>query len=145
MNKYFSILIALMITSASSYGQTSDDVICVFTKKENGKVFTKNEDGSRFVSFVITGIKSDIQAEALIVNVKKSPCIIEFTISDEMKNSERKAYMSIQKGTRMDVLSKLLMANGINYIKLDDKISKVSALKSKAEKRQEKMKDPGKP
>jgi hypothetical protein len=145
MKKYLNIFIALMLICAFSYGQTADDVICVFTKKDNGKVFTKKEDGSRFVDFVITGIKSDEQAEALKVNVMKSSFIIEFTISDEMKNSERKAYMSIKKGTRMDVLSKLLMANGINYIKLDDKISKVSALKSKAEKRQEKLKDPGKP
>ena len=145
MKKYFKIFIALMIISASSFGQTADDVICVFTKKENGKVFTKNEDGSRFVNFVISGIKSDQQAFVLKENVKKSAFISEFTISDEMKNNERKAYMSIKKGTKVDALSKLLMDNGINYIKLDDKISKVSELKSKAEKKQEKMKDPNKP
>lgn len=145
MKKYFSIFIALMIISACSYGQTADDVICVFTKKENGKVFTKKEDGSRYVNFVITGIKSDEQAAVLKENVKNSTFIIEFTISDEMKNNERKAYMSILKGTKMDVLSKLLMDNGINYIKLDDKISKVSELKTKAEKKREKMKDPTKP
>ncbi len=145
MKKYFKIFIALMIISASSYGQTADDVICVFTKKENGKVFTKNEDGSRFVNFVISGIKSDEQAAVLKENVKKSAFIKEFTISDEMKNNERKAYMSIKKGTKVDALSKLLMDNGINYIKLDDKISKVSELKSKAEKKQEKMKNGNKP
>lgn len=145
MKKYFKIFIALMIISASSYAQTADDVICVFTKKENGKVFTKNEDGSRFVNFVVTGIKSDEQAVSLKENVKKSVFIKEFTISDEMKNNERKAYISIKKGTKVDALSKLLMDNGINYIKLDDKISKVSELKSKAEKRQEKMKNGNKP
>ncbi|HNW70060.1 MAG TPA: hypothetical protein PKI01_06635 [Bacteroidales bacterium] len=145
MKKHINLIIALLIISASSFGQTADDVICVFTKKENGKVFTKNEDGSRFVNFVISGIKSDQQAFVLKENVKKSAFISEFTISDEMKNNERKAYMSIKKGTKVDALSKLLMDNGINYIKLDDKISKVSELKSKAEKKQEKMKDPNKP
>jgi len=145
MKKHINLIIALLIISASSFGQTADDVICVFTKKENGKVFTKNEDGSRFVNFVISGIKSDQQAFVLKENVKKSAFISEFTISDEMKNNERKAYMSIKKGTKVDALSKLLMDNGINYIKLDDKISKVSELKSKAEKKQEKMNDPNKP
>lgn len=145
MKKYFNILIALVIITGSAYGQTADDVICVFTKKENGKVFTKNEDGSRFVNFVITGLKSDEQAAFLRDNVKKSVFINEFTISDEMMNNERKAYMSIKKGTKVDALSKLLMDNGINYIKLDDKISKVSELKSKAEKRQEKMKNGNRP
>lgn len=145
MKKYLKIFIALMIISASSYGQIADDVICVFTKKENGKVFTKNEDGSRFVNFVITGIKSDDQAVIMEENVKKNVFLNEFTISEEMKNNERAAYISIKKGTKMDALSKLLMDNGINYIKLNDKISKVSDLKSKAEKKQEKMKNTNKP
>ncbi len=145
MKKYLKIFIALMIISASSYGQTADDVICIFTKKENGKVFTKNEDGSRFVNFIITGIKSDDQAVIMKENVKKYAFIKAFTISDEMKNNERSAYTSIEKGTKVDALLKLLVDNEIHYIKLDDKISKVSELKSKAEKKQEKLKNKNKP
>ena len=145
MKKYFSILIALMVISAYSYGQTTEDIVCIFAKKENGKVFTKNEDGSRFVNFVITGIKSDEQAAALKENVRKNSFIKDFTLSEEVNKNERKAFVSITKGTKIDVMWNLLLNNGIDYIKLNDKVSQVSVMKLRAEKKAEKMINRNKP
>jgi hypothetical protein len=139
MKKVSVFLGALIFCVANIYGQTANDIVCVFTKKENGKVFTKNEDGSRFVNFVITGIKSDEQAAVLRENVKKNSFIIDFTISQERNSNERNAYASIIKGTKMDIMWNLLLNNGIDYIKLDDKVSQVSLIKLSAEKKHEKM------
>jgi len=139
MKKYLGILSALIFISAYSYGQTVNDVVCAFTKNVNGKVFTKKDDGSRFVNFTITGIKSNDQAEILTENVRKTSTVLEFTISDEAANNERNAYIHIKQGTKITAMWDVLLTNGINYIKLDDKIFLVSDKKLRAEKRQQKM------
>lgn len=135
MKKISLLLLVLMYCFVNTYGQTSGDIICAFTKKDNGNIFTKNEDGSRYVNFQITGIALDEQAVALRQNVKLNGFVQEFTISEETKEGIRLAYMSIAKGTKVDVLWNLLLNNGIKYIKLNNQIQQVTALKAKKGKK----------
>ena len=106
---------------------------------------TKNDDGSRYANFTISGIKSDEQAANLVAGFKKSPFVIDFTIKDNMSATERTSYFLVKKEAKFESLRDLLKINGIAYVKLDGKIISVASLKSQRERREEKLKDTQKP
>ena len=145
MKKIASVLLVFCLCAGFAFAQTSDDLIFSFTKKENGKIMTKNEDGSRYANFIISGIKSDEQAANLIAGFKSSPFVIEFKINDNVSSNERTAYFLVKKDAKFENLRDLLKMNGISYVKLDGKNIPVASLKSQRERREAKLKDTNKP
>ena len=145
MKKIASVLLVFCLCAGFAFAQTADDLIFSFTKKENGKIMTKNDDGSRYANFTISGIKSDEQAANLVAGFKKSPFVIDFIIKDNVSATERTAYFLVKKEAKFESLRDLLKINGIAYVKLDGKIISVASLKSQRERRDEKLKDTQKP
>jgi hypothetical protein len=138
MKKFLSAFVAILICTGFAFGQTADDLVFSFVKKENGKIMQKKDDGSRFTNFVISGIKSDEQAANFAMNFKKSDYVIDFTVSDEFANGQRNGYICVKKEAKFDHLRDLLKFNGVSYVKINEKVVPVPSLKSKAERRSEK-------
>jgi len=145
MKKFLSAFVAILICTGFSFGQTANDLVFSFVKKEKEKVLQLNEDGSRFANFVISGIKSDEQANNLIASFKKSDFIIDFTISDEIATNQRNGHVVVKKDTKFEVLRDLLKANGVAFVKVNETVTPVANLKSKNEKVKEKEGAAGKP
>jgi hypothetical protein len=138
MKKFLSAFVAIIICTGFAFGQTADDIMFSFVKKENGKIMQKKDDGSRFANFVISGIKSDEQAANFAMNFKKSDYIVDFTVSDEFAKGQRNGYFCVKKEAKFDHLRDLLKFNGVSYVKINEKVVAVSSLKSNAERRSEK-------
>jgi hypothetical protein len=138
MKKFLSAFVAILICTGFSFGQTADDVVFSFVKKDKEKIFQKKDDGSRYVNFVITGLKSDEQVANFVAAFKKSDYVVDFTVSDEFTTGQRNAYICVRKEAKFEHLRDLLKFNGVAYIKINDKATAVSMMKSKEEKRAEK-------
>lgn len=138
-----ALLILTLIIMGVSFlsAQKADELTFSFKKNDKGKVFNRNPDKSRFCNFIISGIASGEQAEALVDNFKKSPLVKEFTISEEGNANERTAYILVAPEARFEQLRSLLIANGVMWVKVDDKAMAVGTLKSKAERKAEKMRN----
>lgn len=138
MKKFLSAFVAILICTGFAFGQSANDLVFSFVKKENDKILQKKEDGSRFANFVVSGLQSDEQAANFALNFKKSDYVVDFTVSDEFAKGQRNAYICVKKEAKFVHLRDLLKFNGVSYIKVNEKITPVSALKSKAERRAEK-------
>jgi hypothetical protein len=138
MKKCFSAFVAILICASFSFGQTADDVMFSFVKKENGKILQKKDDGSRFTNFVVSGLKTDEQANNFVTAFKKSDYVVDFTVSEEFAAGQRNAYLCVRKEAKFEHLRDLLKFNGVTFVKVNDKATPVTSLKSKEEKKAEK-------
>jgi hypothetical protein len=138
MKKFLCSFVAILICTSFTFAQTADDVVFSFIKKDNQKILQKNDDGSRFANFVISGLKSDEQVSNMVAAFKKSDNIIDFTISDEIAPNQRNAHALIKKEAKFEHLRDLLNFNGVAYVKVNEKVTPVKDLKSRSEKRMEK-------
>jgi hypothetical protein len=135
MKKFLSVFVAIIICSSYTFAQSANDLVFSFVKTEKEKILQKNDDGSRYSNFVISGIKSDEQANNLAAAFKKSDYVIDFTISDESAPNQRNGHIVIKKDTKFEHLRDMLKANGIAFVKVNETLTAVSDLKSRAEKK----------
>jgi hypothetical protein len=105
----------------------------------------KANDGTQFVNFTISGIQTDEQAKILADGIKLNDIILEFTISDETSPLVRNAYLKAKREVKFEQLRELMKANNVAFVKVNDVLTPLSELKTKAEKRAEKAKDKSKP
>ena len=138
MKKFLSAFVAILICTGFAFGQTADDLVFSFVQKEGAKILQKNDDGSRYANFVISGIKSDEQANNLIAAFKKSDFVIDFTVSDETALNQRNGHIVVKKEAKFEHLRDMLKANGVAFVKVNETVTAVANLKSQAEKRKEK-------
>ncbi|MEI6853106.1 MAG: hypothetical protein WCL06_09695, partial [Bacteroidota bacterium] len=121
MKKCFSAFVAILICASFSFGQSTDDVVFSFVKKDGEKIMQKKDDGSRFTNFVITGLKTDEQAANFATEFKKSDYVVDFTVSDEFAAGQRNAYLCVRKEAKFEHLRDLLKFNGVTYVKVNGK------------------------
>jgi hypothetical protein len=145
MKKLALILVGMFLCSALSFGQKSNEIVFSFIKKDSEKVMQKANDGTQFVNFTISGIQTDEQAKILADGIKLNDIILEFTISDETSPLVRNAYLKAKREVKFEQLRELMKANNVAFVKVNDVLTPLSELKTKAEKRAEKAKDKSKP
>ncbi len=138
MKKVLSAFVVMLICTGFAFGQTANDLVFSFVKNEKEKVLQKNEDGSRFANFVISGIKSDEQASNMVAAFKKSDFVIDFTITDEVGANQRKGHIVVKNDTKFENLRDLMKANGVAYVKINETVTPVANLKSKEELKKDK-------
>jgi hypothetical protein len=145
MKKLMTLIIAIFLFSTVSFGQKSNDIVFSFIKKDSEKVMQKAKDGTQFVNFSIIGLQSDDQAKMLTEGFKSNDFVLEFTISDEISANSRNAYLQVKREVKFEQLREVMKTNNVAYVKVNEKLTPLSELKTKAEKRAEKAKDLTKP
>lgn len=145
MKKLMTLFIAIFLYSSVSFGQKSNEIVFSFKKKDSEKVMQKEKDGTQFVNFTISGLQSDDQTKLLTEGFKNNDFILEFTISDEISPNLRNAYLKVKREVKFEQLRELMKVNNVAYVKVNDVLTPLSELKTKAEKRAEKAKDLTKP
>ena len=145
MKKLMTLFIAIFLYSSVSFGQKSNEIVFSFIKKDSEKVMQKEKDGTQFVNFTISGLQSDDQTKLLTEGFKNNDFILEFTISDEISPNLRNEYLKVKREVKFEQLRELMKVNNVAYVKVNDVLTPLSELKTKAEKRAEKAKDLTKP
>lgn len=138
MKKIVLSILAITVSIGFAFAQKADDIIFSFTKKENEKIMQKKDDGSRYVNFIVLGIKSDDHASAFVKDFKSSDYVVEFTLSSEFESGQRNAYLCVRPEAKLEQLRDLLKFNNVAFVKVNEEYTAVTKIKSKAEQKAEK-------
>ena len=117
--KNLLILAIFLVSITVSYSQMSTNVIIFTVNKKGDKIFQSNEKNQKFVEFTISGLKTQEQVTELCQKFLNSVGVINFTISSEINNNQRKASATLFENAKFDYFKALLMSNGIDTLIID--------------------------
>ncbi len=129
---FFVVTIIFCINFTVYAQESSKEVIFIFNKNKDKlsrpyaekAVSDVSQLSKRCTDFSISGLETQQQVDKLIQNVKKHKEIIDFLISSEIVDNQRKASVIFYEGVNMDFFRKIFLENNIKNIIVDgEKIS----------------------
>jgi predicted secreted Zn-dependent protease len=129
LNKQLFLIITFIFCAGLtvSYAQeSSKEVIFIFHKKGDKfsqpyeeKTAQASQTDKRYTEFSISGLETQQQVDKLIQDIKKYKEVVDFSISSEIIDNQRKASIIFDEDANMDFFKRILLSINIKNVIID--------------------------